>query len=216
VAPGATEDAASVDAAATGEGAAPAAGLQGVGEPCPECGATAGGRLVAKRGRYGPFVGCHRYPACRYVRRRQPEPEPLAVEVVCPRCETGRLVARRARRTGNVFWGCSRYPSCRFTTAREPTGAIHDADAGPIGREGDGGRCLRCGAPIVLPEGPLAGLRLPGGPPDPGALAGRGRRARGGPRRRQGASAASETTAARAEGGAASPEEVAVSAVREP
>lgn len=216
VAPGATEDAASLDAAATGEGPAPAAGLEGVGEPCPECGATAGGRLVAKRGRYGPFVGCDRYPACRYVRRSQPEPEPLAVEVVCPRCETGSLVARRARRTGNVFWGCSRYPSCRFTTAREPTGAIHDADAGPIGREGDGGRCLRCGAPIVLPEGPLAGLRLPGGPPDPGALAGRGRRTRGGPRRRQGASAASETTAARAEGGAASPEGVAVSAVRGP
>ncbi len=149
--------------------------LEGVGDPCPECGATAGGRLVAKRSRFGPFVGCDRYPACRYVQRASPEPEPLAFEVVCPRCERGRLVARRARRTGSVFWGCSRYPTCRFTTAREPTGAVHDADAGPVGREGEGGRCLRCGAQIALPDGSLVGLRLSGGPPDPGALAGRRR-----------------------------------------
>lgn len=160
------------------EGGSATSALEGVGEPCPECGSTEGGRLVAKRGRFGPFVGCDRYPACRYVHRPATEAAPpsLDVEVACPRCETGRLVARRARRTGSVFWGCSRYPRCRFTTSREPTGALHDADAGPIGREGEGGRCLRCGAPVELPEGPLAGLRLPGGPPDPGALVGQRRR----------------------------------------
>ncbi len=166
--------------------------LEGVGEPCPECGSTVGGRLVAKRGRFGPFVGCDRYPACRYVHRPVTEvaPPSLGVEVACPRCETGRLVARRARRTGSVFWGCSRYPRCRFTTSREPTGAVHDADAGPVGREGEAGRCLRWGAPVDLPEGPLAGLRLSGGPPDPGALAGRGRRSGGGRGRKGRADAA--------------------------
>ncbi|HWP62843.1 MAG TPA: type I DNA topoisomerase, partial [Candidatus Binatia bacterium] len=174
--------------------------LEGVGEPCPECGATDGGTLVAKRSRFGPFVGCDRYPACRYVRRTSPEPEPLPFEVPCPSCETGRLVARRARRTGNVFWGCSRYPSCRFTTAREPTGAVHDADAGPIGREADGGRCLRCGAPVSLPEGPLVGLRLSGGPPDPGALAGRRHGGRAAGERRSGGSGTRSRGSARSTG----------------
>ena len=36
--------------------------------------------------------------------------------VACPTCAEGHLVARRARRTGSVFWGCSRYPKCDFTT----------------------------------------------------------------------------------------------------
>ncbi len=48
------------------DGAAPA-DLEGVGEVCPECGQ---GTLAAKRGRYGPFVGCNRYPDCRYIRKR--------------------------------------------------------------------------------------------------------------------------------------------------
>ncbi len=213
--PGPPKDGSSVDAPAADEGAAPEAGLEGVGEPCPECGATSGGRLVAKRSRFGPFVGCDRYPACRYVHRSQPKPEPLTVDVVCPRCETGRLVARRARRTGGVFWGCSRYPRCRFTTAREPTGALHDVDAGPIGREAAGGRCLRCGAPVELPDGQLAGLRLPGGPPDPGALAGRGGRRRGGSRRGRPTSAVAETDGPATEDGAPIAEGAGVAALGE-
>ncbi len=38
------------------------------GDPraCPECGA---GRLTLKVGRFGAFVGCSRYPECRYTRR---------------------------------------------------------------------------------------------------------------------------------------------------
>ena len=96
------------------------------------------------------------------------------------------LVARRARRTGNVFWGCSRYPKCDFTTNDEPTGAVHDAsDAahadgrGSVARKGEGGICLTCGATVELPSGVLVGLRLAGGPANPAALE---RPARGGRR----------------------------------
>jgi DNA topoisomerase-1 len=35
------------------------------GEKCPQC----GGDLVARKGRYGPFVGCANYPACKHVQR---------------------------------------------------------------------------------------------------------------------------------------------------
>ncbi|HEX9739073.1 MAG TPA: type I DNA topoisomerase [Candidatus Limnocylindria bacterium] len=81
-------------AAATGgdtDPAHPAPDLPGAGETCPECGQ---GTLAPKRGRYGPFLGCSRYPDCRYIHR--------AASATKPRPGTGRRrTARRAagRRT---------------------------------------------------------------------------------------------------------------------
>ena len=158
--------------------------MEGDGETCPQCGE---GTLTTKRGRFGVFVGCSRYPECNYIKKDgPPPPDPLPFEVVCPKHGDGTLVARRARRTGNVFWGCSRYPKCDFTTNDEPTGAVHDAsDAahadgrGSVARKGEAGICLTCGAPVELPSGVLVGLRLAGGPANPAALE---RPARGGRR----------------------------------
>lgn len=171
-----------------GEEGMPVAGgdgreLPGSGEPCPECGAEHGGRLVTKRGRFGAFIGCGRYPECGYIgRSSEPAPQ-LPFAAICPRCREGRLVGRRARRSGSLFWGCSRYPQCRYTTEREPLGPIHGDDGGPVARAEDGGAiCLACGAPVELPEGVEPGTALPGGPPNPAALkrhARRGRRPRG-------------------------------------
>jgi len=176
-------DAADGDRTSRGDGTGPVQVMAGVGEPCPNCGDEHGGVLVAKRGRFGPFVGCNRYPDCDYIRREgPPPPPPLPFEVVCPKCREGHLTARRARRTGSVFWGCSRYPKCDFTTSREPLGALHDADDGPVAAEGEAGICLACGAPIELPDvprGQLVGRRLPGGAPNPDALAPRRRGASG-------------------------------------
>ena len=144
--------------------------VEGAGEACPKCGE---GTLVARRGRFGPFAGCSRYPECDYIHKTgPPPPDPLAFDVTCPKCNEGKLVARRARRTGSVFWGCSRYPKCDFTSSREPLGALHDADDGPVAREGESGAiCLKCGAPIDLPANVEPGNKLPGGPPNPEALA---------------------------------------------
>ncbi len=154
--------------------------LEGDGDVCPQCGE---GTLTTRRGRFGAFVGCSRYPDCSYIRRDgPPPPEQLPFEVVCPKNGDGHLVARRARRTGNVFYGCSSYPRCDFTTNLVPTGATHDAHddgKGAVARRTDDGVCLTCGAPVALPEGDLVGQRLPGGPPDPAALE---RPARGGRR----------------------------------
>ena len=151
----------------------------GEGEVCPDCGE---GTLVGKRGKFGPFVGCSRYPDCTFIKKDgPPPPDPLPFEVACPKNNDGHLVPRRARRTGNVFWGCSNYPKCDYTTNFEPVGASHDADDGPVARHGEVGICLRCGAAIPLPEGaPVVGLKLEGGPPNAEALA---RPARGGARR---------------------------------
>ena len=148
--------------------------LGGVGEPCPECGEADGGTLVAKNGRFGPFVGCGRYPDCTYIRKEgPPPPEQLGFEAACPTCTKGHLVARRARRDGTVFWGCSRYPKCTCTSWREPLGPVHEPDGAPIARTEDpaAGVCLGCGATVPLPaELPAPGTRLAGGAPDPAAL----------------------------------------------
>jgi DNA topoisomerase-1 len=150
--------------------------LEGTGETCPLCGQ---GTLVSKRGRFGAFVGCDRYPECTYIRRDgPPPPDQLPFEVACPKNHDGHLVARRARRTGNVFWGCSNYPKCDYTTNFEPLGAVHDADDGPVAKGPKGPLCLVCGAAIEVPEGEsVVGQRLPGGPPDPAAIAPRAARA---------------------------------------
>jgi ssDNA-binding Zn-finger/Zn-ribbon topoisomerase 1 len=97
----------------------------------------------------------------------------LPFQVECPKCGEGVLTARRARRTGNVFYGCGRYPKCDFTTNFEPLGATHDADAGPVALKDESGICLRCGAPVDLPgeRSELPGQQLPGGEPNPAALA---------------------------------------------
>ncbi|HEY5435095.1 MAG TPA: type I DNA topoisomerase [Candidatus Limnocylindrales bacterium] len=157
--------------------------LEGDGDPCPQCGE---GVLATKRGRFGAFVGCSRYPDCAYIRRDgPPPPDQLPFEVPCPKSGDGHLVARRARRTGNVFWGCSAYPKCDFTTNYEPTGAVHDAHpdgVGAVARKGESGLCLACGAAVELPDGILVGLRLAGGPADPSALAKPARRGGGGGR----------------------------------
>jgi DNA topoisomerase I len=158
----------------SGDGAGAAGGtspkqLEGVGETCPACGT---GTLQEKRGRFGVFVGCSRYPECRHVKKAAVEPPPpLAFEVRCPMCAEGTVIARRARVSGRLFWGCERYPKCVFTTSLEPIGLVHDADDGPVVRREDAGMCLRCGARVEA-SGPIEpGMRVPGGPPDPDALA---------------------------------------------
>lgn len=150
---------------------------EGEGEPCPTCGE---GVLTAKRGRFGPFVGCSRYPDCTYIKKDgPPPPDQLPFQVICPRNGDGHLVARRARRTGNVFWGCSAYPKCDYTTNHEPLGATHDLDGGSVARHGEALICLTCGAAIEgSPADVAVGASMVGGPPNPAAIAPRPRSGR--------------------------------------
>jgi DNA topoisomerase-1 len=151
----------------------------GTGEVCPKCGQ---GTLVGKSGRFGPFVGCSRYPDCDYIKKDgPPPPDPLPFEVTCPKNRDGHLVPRRARRTGNVFWGCSKYPKCDYTTNHEPLGGLHDVDGGPLARKDDAAICLICGSTSEAAVADIVpGERYPGGPANPEALARPARARRGG------------------------------------
>ncbi|MGB2895369.1 MAG: type I DNA topoisomerase [Anaerolineales bacterium] len=77
--------------------------------PCPVCGKP----LLIRHGRYGKFVGCSDYPACRHT-----EPWLEKIGVSCPD-DGGDLVERRTRK-GRVFYGCSNYPECQFTSWKRP------------------------------------------------------------------------------------------------
>ena len=143
---------------------------EGTGEVCPKCGE---GTLVGKNGRFGPFVGCSRYPDCDYIKKEgPPPPAPLPFEVTCPKNRDGHLVPRRARRTGNAFWGCSNYPRCDYTTNHEPLGGLHDTDDGPLARKDETAICLICGSTSdVAAADVVPGEHYPGGPGNPEALA---------------------------------------------
>jgi DNA topoisomerase-1 len=80
-----------------------------VDESCPVCGAT----LVAKYGRYGPFLACSNYPKCEYTKAIEKGKDVLSEEKKCPQCGA-QLTIRQGKKGGN-FLGCSRYPDCLHT-----------------------------------------------------------------------------------------------------
>jgi DNA topoisomerase-1 len=71
------------------------------------------GKLQVKLGRYGKFIGCDRYPDCRYIRNMDgsERAEPELLDETCPEC--GKQLQSRVGRYG-PFIGCSGYPDCRF------------------------------------------------------------------------------------------------------
>ncbi|HEY6850081.1 MAG TPA: type I DNA topoisomerase [Terracidiphilus sp.] len=103
------------------------------GEDCPLCGKP----LVLRQGQYGEFVSCSGYPKCKYVKQN------LIEGMKCPKCGTGDLAERKARR-GNVFWGCTNYPKCDFTSNSKPV-------AEP---------CPECGSPYLVEKTLRSGIFL--------------------------------------------------------
>ncbi len=91
-----------------------------LGEKCPEC----GGALLLKKGKFGLFWSCERFPQCHYSKNwgekeggtekgglKTKEPSHLK-DMKCPQCG-GALVVRRSQ--FGKFLGCSHYPQCKFT-----------------------------------------------------------------------------------------------------
>jgi DNA topoisomerase-1 len=108
------------------------------GEECPECHE---GKLVVREGRFGEFVGCARYPECKYIQgkdRTAAEPTGEA----CPDC-TKPLVVRTGRR--GPFIGCSGYPACKYIKGDLPAVG---ADGMPLPVE-DLGTCPECAKPLA-------------------------------------------------------------------
>jgi DNA topoisomerase-1 len=80
-----------------------------VGRECPKC----GNPLVYREGRYGRFIGCSSFPACRHT-----EQIVKKIGVQCPK-DGGDIIERRTRK-GRIFYGCSNYPECDWTNWKRP------------------------------------------------------------------------------------------------
>ena len=175
----------------------------GEGETCPQCGE---GTLVGKRGRFGPFVGCSRYPDCNYIKKEgPPPPDPLAFEVVCPKNADGD--ARRASRAADRqrLLGVLELPEVRLHDELR-AGRRVPRRRRRAGREEGRVRDLpevRRRRAAARRTTTLVGARLAGGPPNPEALA-RPARRRPGRRRRGGGRTRSQPSAAEAGRGAGS------------
>ncbi len=111
---------------------------------CPECGAP----LRVRWGRYGKFIGCSRFPECRYT-----EPWQEKVGATCPQCG-GDLVEKRTRK-GRTGYGCVNYPTCNFWVWQRPLPTPCPACGGLMTEARKGlARCIACGEEIVLEESP--------------------------------------------------------------
>jgi len=91
---------------------------------CDKCGAD----MVVKEGRYGPFLACSEYPACKSTK-----PILVPVGVKCPKCDKGQVVEKRTKK-GRIFYGCDQYPECDFVSWQKP---VDEA-------------CPLCGSPYLL------------------------------------------------------------------
>ena len=92
------------------------------GEVCDVCGSP----MIIRRGRYGEFLACSRYPECKVTRS-------IGTGIKCPECGKGELVQKTSRR-GRVFYGCDTYPKCSYALWNKPV-------AGP---------CPKCDYPILV------------------------------------------------------------------
>ena len=95
--------------------------------PCEKCGAM----MVYKMSRYGKFLACPNFPACRHTLAL-----PKSIGVACPQC--GAQLLERISRKGRKFYGCERYPECDFVSWDRP---VND-------------KCPVCGSRMVYKRGP--------------------------------------------------------------
>jgi ssDNA-binding Zn-finger/Zn-ribbon topoisomerase 1 len=97
-----------------GADGSPAAPLPDVsGATCPTCGKP----MIVRRGRFGAFLACTGYPACKTTR-------PLPTGVKCPRPGCGGDIIERRTRIGKNYWECS-----KRVRVRPPEKAVEAAKA---------------------------------------------------------------------------------------
>ena len=102
---------------------------------CPTCGSA----MVVRRGRFGEFLACSRYPECKTT-------SPISLGVDCPRPGCGGYLTEKRSKRGKVFFGCSNYAKtkCDFVSWDRPMPKP----------------CPSCGAVFVVQKVLRSGARL--------------------------------------------------------
>ena len=72
-----------------------------------------GSDMAVKRGKYGNFLGCSKYPDCKGT-------QAITLGIPCPKeaC-SGEVTEKRSKR-GKLFYGCNKYPNCDFVSWNKP------------------------------------------------------------------------------------------------
>lgn len=89
--------------------------IETTNEVCDQCGAP----MVVKRGRFGKFLACSRFPDCRSTRNLSASGGSAHTGVQCPECKQGEIVEKKSKK-GRVFFSCNRYPDCKFALWDKP------------------------------------------------------------------------------------------------
>jgi len=80
-------------------------------QKCPTCSSP----MTLRHGRFGPFLGCSRYPDCKGIVNIPKKGEEVFAAKDLPPCPAigcdGRLTARKSR-FGKTFFSCNNYPDC--------------------------------------------------------------------------------------------------------
>ena len=100
--------------------------------PCELCGSM----MVYKVSRYGRFLACPNYPACKNTKSIV-----IETEGNCPRC--GKKMIVRKSKKGKTYFVCSDYKGCNFMTWDTPVGEI----------------CPQCGSTLFRHQSKLVCLK---------------------------------------------------------
>jgi DNA topoisomerase-1 len=104
-------------------------------EKCPTCGST----MLIRRGRFGEFLACSKYPECKTT-------SPISIGVACPRPNCGGYLTEKRSRRGKIFFGCANYSKtkCDFVSWDRPVPRA----------------CPSCNAAFIVEKVSKAGVRL--------------------------------------------------------
>jgi DNA topoisomerase-1 len=102
---------------------------------CPTCGSD----MVIRRGRFGEFQACTKYPECKTT-------APMSLGVTCPKPDCGGYLTEKRSKRGKVFFGCSNYQrtQCDFVSWDRPVPQP----------------CPKCAKPFLLQKVSKTGTRL--------------------------------------------------------
>ncbi len=112
------------------------------GDACPKCGKP----LIVKTGRFGKFVACSGYPACKFTQSFQ-----VKTGAKCPEC--GKDLIQRISKKKRTFYGCAGYPECKFITGFKPLAQPCPQCGKLLTQHGKQAWCAKCGYKGKVEEG---------------------------------------------------------------
>jgi DNA topoisomerase-1 len=95
-------------------------------DPCPIC----GGEMIARKGAFGTFFACRKYPDCKGSM-----PFYRDSGILCPDC--GKRILIKQTRKHKTYYCCEKYPECSFSSWDIPTGE----------------KCPGCGSALLRKKG---------------------------------------------------------------